>query len=124
MIVLDTNVLSESLKPVPSGVVPRWLAAQARSAVFTTTITLAEVLYGVEALPPGKRRTRWLAAVERMFAEEFSGRILPFDEAAARVFAELVASRDAAGRPISQFDAMIAAIARSRRGGRGNPQYR
>lgn len=114
MIVLDTNVLSESLRPTPSAVVLRWLAAQAPSAVFTTTVTLAEVLYGIEALPPGKRRTRLLAAVEKMFAEEFAGRILPFDEDAARAYAGIVASRDRAGRPISQFDATIAAIARSR----------
>jgi len=115
VIILDTNVISEALKPLPSGAVLRWLAAQTPSAVFTTTIALAEVLYGVEALPPGRRRTRLLAAVEKMFAEGFEGRILPFDEDAARVFASLVASRDRAGRPISQFDAMIAAIARSHR---------
>jgi predicted nucleic acid-binding protein len=115
VIILDTNVLSEALKPVPSDTVLRWLAAQSPSAVFTTTITLAEVLYGVETLPRGKRQTRLRVAVEKMFAEEFEGRILPFDEDAARMFAGIVASRDTAGRPISQFDAMIAAIARSHR---------
>jgi predicted nucleic acid-binding protein len=115
VIILDTNVLSEALKPVPSDAVLRWLAAQSPSAVFTTTITLAEVLYGVETLPRGKRQTRLVAAVEKMFAEEFEGRILPFDEDAARVFAGIVASRNTAGRPISQFDAMIAAIARCHR---------
>ena len=115
MILLDTNVLSEALKPLPSPIVLRWLAAQEPSSVFTTSVTQAEVLYGIETLPPGKRRTRLLAAVEKMFAEEFEGRILPFDEDAARAFAGIVAARDAAGRPISQFDAMIAAIARSHR---------
>jgi predicted nucleic acid-binding protein len=115
VIVLDTNVLSEALKPVPSLVVLRWLGAQEPSSVFTTTITQAEVLYGIETLPLGKRRTRLLAAVERMFAAEFEGRILSFDEDAARAFPGIVAARDAAGRPISQFDAMIAAIARSHR---------
>ena len=115
MIVLDTNVLSEALKPLPSGIVLGWLAAQEPPSVFTTTITLAEILYGVEGLPPGKRRMRLLAGVEKMFAQEFEGRILPFDEGAARTFAGIVAARDAAGRPISQFDAMIAAIARSHR---------
>ena len=112
MIILDTNVLSEALKPAPSGIVLRWLAAQPRSGVFTTTITLAEILYGVDALPPGKRRTRLLVAVEKIFAQEFEGRILSSDEDAARAFAGIVASRDRGGRPISQFDAMIAAIAR------------
>ena len=115
MIVLDTNVLSEALKPLPSLIVLHWLAGQEPSSVFTTTITQAEVLYGIEALPPGKRRLRLLEAVEKMFAEEFEGRILPFDDDAARTFARIVAARDAAGRPISQFDAMIAAIARSHR---------
>ena len=115
MILLDTNVLSEVLKPLPSPIVLRWLAAQEPSSVFTTSVTQAEVLYGIETLPPGKRRTRLLAAVEKMFAEEFEGRILPFDEDSARAFAGIVAARDAAGRPISQFDAMIAAIARSHR---------
>lgn len=76
---------------------------------------MAEVLYGVEALPAGRRRTRLLAAVENMFAEQFEGRILPFDEQAARLFASIVAVRNATGRPISQMDAMIAAIARSNR---------
>ena len=88
-----------------------WLAAQAASEVFTTTITLAEIFYGIETLPAGKRRMRLLAAVEKMFAEQFGGRILPFDEESARI----VSSRDSAGHPISQFDAMIAAIARSHR---------
>jgi hypothetical protein len=115
MIVLDTNVLSEALKPLPSRIVLGWLAAQQPLSVFTTTITEAEVLYGVGTLPPGKRHLRLLAAVEKMFAEEFAGRILPFDEDAARAFATIVAARDRAGRPISQLDAMIAAIARSHR---------
>jgi predicted nucleic acid-binding protein len=79
------------------------------------SVTEAEILYGVETLPPGKRRLRLLAAVEKMFAEEFAGRILTFDEDAARAFAKIVAARNAAGRPIAQFDAMIAAIARAHR---------
>jgi len=108
-------VLSEALKPAPSPIVLDWFAAQSPSSVFTTAITQAEILYGIETLPPGKRRVRLLAAVEKMFAEEFEGRILPFDEDAARVFPGIVASRNTAGRPISQFDAMIAAIARSHR---------
>jgi len=114
VIVLDTNVLSEVLKPLPSEKVLRWLAAQDAAAVFTTAITQAEILYGIEALQPGRRRTRLSEAVDRMFAEEFQGRILPFDDDAARAFAKIVAARDAAGLPISQFDATIAAITRSR----------
>lgn len=115
MIILDTNVVSESLKPLPSGIVVGWLADQMQSEVFTTAITLAEVMSGVEALPQGKRRARLLAGVEEIFAQEFPGRILPFEEDAARAYAAIMASRIAAGRPISQFDAMIAAIARTHR---------
>jgi predicted nucleic acid-binding protein len=79
MIVLDTNVLSEALRPQPSSQVLRWLASQEPVAVYITTITLAEVLYGIEVLPAGKRRSRLAAAVDKVFAEEFAGRILPFD---------------------------------------------
>ena len=114
MIVLDTNVLSEALRPSPAETVLRWLAAQDPEVVFTTTMTQAEVLYGVEVLPAGKRRSRLFAAIENLFAHEFRGRILPFDESSARVFPKVVAHRDALGRPISQFDAMIASICRSR----------
>lgn len=115
MIVLDTNVLSEALRPSPSDVVVHWLATQEPMAVFITTITQAEVLYGVEVLPAGKRRTRLHAVIEKLFSDEFEGRILPFDEESARMFATIISCREQMGRPISQFDAMIAAIARSRR---------
>jgi toxin FitB len=115
MIVLDTNVLSEAVRPSPSDTVMQWLAAQERTSVYMTAITQAEILYGVEVLPAGKRRTRLLEAIEKLFAEEFQGRILPFDEEPARLFARIVAGRASIGRPIAQFDAMIAAIARSRR---------
>lgn len=115
MIVLDTNVLSEVFKLSPCRAVLEWLGAQEPLSVFTTTITQAEVLYGIERLPIGKRRTRLSAAIEKVFANEFCDRILPFDEDAARIFPKIVAGRDAVGRPISQFDAMIASVARSRR---------
>jgi predicted nucleic acid-binding protein len=115
MIVLDTNVLSEALHPSPSDAVLRWLAGLEPLTVFTTSITLAEVLYGIERLPAGRRRARLSAAIEKVFDDEFKGRILPFDEESARIFPKIVAGRQALGRPISQSDAMIAAIARSRR---------
>jgi len=113
MIILDTNVLSESLKPSPSPIVLNWLAALDRSSAFTTTITQAEILYGMESLPAGKRRTALLAAADTIFGHEFAGRVLSFDDDAARAYAQIVSARDAVGRPISQFDAMIAAIARA-----------
>jgi toxin FitB len=114
MIVLDTNVISEALRPSPEERVLRWLARQDREDVFTTAITQAEILYGVELLPAGKRRTRLLSAVDRLFVEEFSGRILPFDVPSAVVYPKVVAGREAIGRPISQFDAIIASVCRSR----------
>jgi predicted nucleic acid-binding protein len=112
MIVLDTNVLSEALKPLPNPMVLRWLAAQEREAVFITAITHAEVLYGVEMFPPGSGRSRLASAIEKLFADEFRGRIIPFDEDAARMLPKVVAHRQKRGRPISQFDAMIASICR------------
>ncbi len=113
MIVLDTNVFSEPLKPAPSSVVALWFRAQDRAATFITAVTEAEALYGVESLPRGKRRAQLMDAVEKILKTEYEGRILSFDEPAARVYAKIVAAREAAGRPMSQFDAMIAAIARS-----------
>ena len=88
MIVLDTNVLSEALKRSPSDVVLRWLAAHDPSAVFTTTLTQAEILYGIVLLPPGKRRVRLSEVIEKMFAAGFQGGIQPFDEDAACTFAK------------------------------------
>lgn len=114
MIVLDTNVLSEEIRISPSPKVLRWFEEQEPVSVFTTAITQAEMFYGLESLPAGRRRSALQQAIEKMFGEEFLGRILPFDEDAARAFAKIVAGRDVLGRPISQFDAMIAAIARSR----------
>lgn len=114
MIVLDTNVLSEALRPSPEKGVLRWLAEQNREAIFITAITQAEILYGVEMLPAGKRRNGLHATVERLFVDEFAERILPFDSESARVYPKIVAKRAHLGRPISQFDALIASVCRSR----------
>jgi predicted nucleic acid-binding protein len=114
VIVLDTNVLSEEIRLSPSPKVLRWFEEQEPASVFTTAVTQAEMLYGLASLPVGRRRSALQQAIEKMFGEVFPGRILPFDEDAARAFAKIVAARDALGRPISQLDAMIAAIARSR----------
>ena len=114
MILLDTNILSELMRPAPNVSVERWLAEQPEAAVFISAITEAELRYGLALLPSGKRRSALTAAVEEMLREDFNGRILPFDSAAAVAFAEIAADRRRAGRPISQADAQIAAIARSR----------
>ncbi len=114
MIVLDTNVLSETLRTKPSEQVLEWMRAQPPSALFTTAITEAEICFGLELLPPGKRRNALSAAVGLVFGTDLSGRVIPFDSAAAREFALLAAVRRRAGQPISQADAQIAAIVRSR----------
>ena len=114
MILLDTNVLSELMRPAPEKGVGQWLADQPDASVFISAITEAELRYGVALLPAGKRRSALVAVVEDMLGEDFAGRILPFDSAAAVAFAEIAANRRQAGRPIAQADAQIAAIARSR----------
>ena len=113
MIVLDTNVLSETLRPIPADSVKRWMRAQPSASLFTTTICEAEIFYGLALLPRGHRRARLERAVTAIFAEDFAERILPFDSAAARAFAGIAAHRRRLGRPISEFDAQIAAIAHS-----------
>lgn len=114
MIVLDTNVVSELTRPAPSSAVVGWVRRQAAFDLFLTAITEAELRYGVELLPAGRRRNAIFAEVEGVIGEDFAGRILPFDTDAARSYAEIAAARRAAGSPISQSDAQIAAIARSR----------
>jgi toxin FitB len=114
MIVLDTNVLSELMKSNGSQTVYEWVSKQAQMSLFTTTITEAEILYGIALLPKGKRRNALTETAHQMFAEDFEKRVLPFDTAAAKVFAQIAAERRQVGRPISQFDAQIAAICYSR----------
>jgi toxin FitB len=114
MIILDTNVLSEVMKPAPSPRVLRWLGQYPPLQLFTTAITQAEILYGLELLPKGKRRSALQSAVEAMFGEDFAGRILPFDSEAARLFPQIASARRVLGRPVTQFDTQIAAIARAR----------
>jgi predicted nucleic acid-binding protein len=114
VIVLDTNVLSEALRPSPAQKVMEWMRSEAIGALFTTTITEAELLFGVALLPEGGRRDSLQAAVIRVLEERFVGRILAFNSAAAREYADIAASRRRIGRPISEPDARIAAIARSR----------
>lgn len=114
MFVLDTNVVSEALRVQPDQSVASWLASEPSTALFTTAITQAELLYGLELLPVGVRRRRLADAVHTILRDEFRGRILPFDGSAAEAYAVITAGRRAGGRPISAFDAQIAAIARSR----------
>jgi predicted nucleic acid-binding protein len=114
MIVLDTDVLCEALRPVPEPSVLHWLANQPRASLFTTTVTRGEVLYGIRVLSNSKRRRGLWDAAKKIFSEDFAGQVLSFDSDAADVYAEIAASRRMAGKPICQFDAMIVAMARSR----------
>lgn len=114
---LDTNVLSEVLRSQPDRAVLTWLASQPADSLFVSSVTQAEMLLGARLLPASKRRQQLQEALDAMFAEDFAGRVLPFDSAAAPAYASLVAARRSAGRPISQFDAQIAAIALSRQVG-------
>lgn len=114
MILLDTNILSEALRSEPDARVLDWMGRQTASSLFVSTITQAEILYGIAILDEGRRRDQLAAAALLMFAEDFAGRLLAFDLDAATSFAEISAARRRIGRPISQFDAQIAAVARSR----------
>jgi predicted nucleic acid-binding protein len=114
MIVLDTNVLSEALRQAPEPSVMDWLANQPRASLFITTVTRGEILYGIRILADGKRRRGLLDAATKIFDVDFADQVLSFDSEAADTYADVAASRRTAGKPISQFDAMIVAMARSR----------
>ena len=113
MIVLDTNVLSEVLRPAPEPRVVDWLKDQPRTSLFTTTVTRGEILYGIWLLPAGKRRDGLWDAAVKIFDIDLAGQVLVIDNVAADEFAQISASRRAAGRPITQFGALIAGTARS-----------
>jgi predicted nucleic acid-binding protein len=114
MTILDTNVVSEIMRPVPAPVVLRWISDQISEELHLTAITVAEVLYGIELLPPGKRQEILRAGAEQLFRVIFTDRILTFDARAAREFSLIASSRRKQGRPMSEFDAQIAAIARAK----------
>lgn len=111
MIILDTNVVSEPLRPAPEAAVLAWLDAQAPATLWLTSITLAELLAGVAALPAGRRRNRLALALSDQVLPLFEGRLLAFDAPAAHAFARVQAGAAAAGNPIGFADAAIAAIA-------------
>lgn len=117
MILLDTNVVSELIRPTPDPRVEMWLSRQIASSIFLSAISEAELRYGVALLPMGRRRDRLTAEIENMLQEDFAGRLLPFDREAARAYAEIGVVRRAAGLPVHHADCQIAAIARSRNAG-------
>src|ERR1700756_3999960 len=107
MVVLDTNVVSELMRPAPDPHVLRWIETQPRQQLDTTSITVAEIHYGIRRLPEGRRREQLAAAAADIFGG-FAWQILSFDQNAAHEYAELVAECDRTGQPINAFDAQIA----------------
>lgn len=111
MIIVDTNVISEPIRPQPSQHVIGWLNAQDKSQVYTTTITEAEILLGIAAMAAGKRREMTAGHMNRVLADDFGGRILPFDSAAARELHAVARRKN--GKFVIEPDSQIAAIAKS-----------
>lgn len=109
MIIVDTNVASELMKPSPAPAVRDWVRAHPGNELYTTSITLAEIRCGIERLPAGRRRSLLKATADDVFAA-FEGQVLPFDAAAANHYAVIVTRRERAGQPIDGFDAQIASI--------------
>ena len=109
MIVVDTNVISELMRPAPDAVVLNWVRLHSQHELYTTSVTLAEVRYGIERLDAGRRKEMFVSAADEIFAT-FDEYVLPFDRAAAVHYAAVVCVRDRVGRPIDGFDAQIAAI--------------
>ena len=111
MILLDTNVVSEPLRPAPDTRVIDWIDAQPLETLFLSAITVAELRAGVALLPAGKRRSGLQQSLEKRVLPLFAGRVLPFDLACTPAYAELMAKARAAGLTIATADACIAAIA-------------
>lgn len=112
MIILDTNVVSELIRASPDPGVRAWVNSIPSTQIATTAITAAELYYGVARLPAGQRRQQLAVAVSALLNDALRGRIAPFDERAARRYAEVITGRERAGRPIEVPDAQIAAICR------------
>lgn len=111
MIVVDTNVISEVMRPQPSPAVLNWLNAQDGNLLFITTVTLAEIGYGLRILPDGQRRWQLHSQFEQFVTQAFEGRVLTFTASAARAYAEIMGHRKEVGHPMSLPDGQIASIA-------------
>ncbi|HQT90375.1 MAG TPA: type II toxin-antitoxin system VapC family toxin [Acidiphilium sp.] len=114
MLLLDTNILSEMMRPEPDRKVVDWIVRQPSVELHTAAVCQAEVLAGLAIMPSGRRRTDLEEAARAMFTNEFGGHILPFDTDAASVYADVFAVRRKIGRPCGTVDLMLAAIARVR----------
>ena len=116
MFILDTNVVSELMRERPHPTVLEWIDGRLKRDLYVAAVTQAEVLTGIAILPEGKRRQGLAAAADRAFDGVFADRVLPFDRSAAGAHAKIAAARRRTGRPISQADCQIAAIAAARGG--------
>lgn len=113
MILLDTNVVSAAMQPQFPAPVVTWLNHHTTKDLYLSTITVAEIAYGLRLLPDGQRRALLTDRFEELLARGFEHRVLVFDERAARHYGEIKASRKEIGRPVRSLDAQIAAIARA-----------
>src|SRR5258707_3623451 len=113
MILLDTNVISELMRLRPEPAVSRWFKGIAREECWTSSVVIAELLSGIESTPSGRKQRALREAIESMIAEDFSGRIFSFDLDSARRYGQILSARQRIGRPITQLDAPIAAIAQA-----------
>lgn len=114
MIVLDSHVVSELMRERPSSTVVQWARSQVADEVCTTSVTVAEVRFGIERLPNGRRKDLLRSTADEIFTQ-LTDVVWPFDTKAAERYADIVARRERAGRPIDGFDAQIAAICHTRR---------
>ena len=113
MILLDTNVISEMMRPRPDPAVAAWIQPLPRREFWTSTVVVAELLSGIDLMPVGRKQRELREAVELMLAEDFHGQILSFDLAAAHCYGQILSERQRMGRPIKELDAQIAATARA-----------
>lgn len=111
MILLDTNIISEMMKQVPNPSVIKWVSLQEVTQLFVSSITIAEIGYGLNVLPEGRRRTMLENGFKKALLESFTDRILSFDENAAYLYGKIMGDRKKQGRPLSLLDGQIVAIA-------------
>jgi hypothetical protein len=113
MILLDTNVISEMMRPRTDPVVAAWFRKQPADEIWTSSVVIAELLSGIDLMPAGRKQKALREDVERMIKEDFRGRILVFDLDAARQYGQILSARQRIGRPINEMDAEIAAVAKA-----------
>jgi len=113
VIILDTNIVSEFMTSQPAHSVLQWLNEQVTGQLYLTTITIAEITYGLGAMPEGKRQIFLSRRFKEFINKGFTGRILPFDINSAELYGEIMSHRKVIGRPMSTFDGQIAAIVKS-----------